>query len=73
MNPAERCNFFYYNNGITIICDSMEKVETGLFSGQMSRLLEGGALTWEAPTVMALYAAALSVLLALLFKKKGLA
>lgn len=53
--------------------DSMEKMETVLFSGQMSRLLEGGALTWEAPTVMALYAAALSVLLVLLFKKKGLA
>lgn len=29
MDPKERCNFFYYNNGITIICDSMGKIETG--------------------------------------------
>ena len=26
--PEDRNNFFYYNNGITIICDSMTKIET---------------------------------------------
>ena len=35
MDPNERCNFFYYNNGITIICDSMEKIETGVVAPGM--------------------------------------
>lgn len=28
MDPKERKNFFYYNNGITIICDKMSKINT---------------------------------------------
>ena len=28
LDPDERINFFYYNNGITIICDKMRKIET---------------------------------------------
>lgn len=28
LNADERKNFFYYNNGITIICDKMKKIET---------------------------------------------
>ena len=28
LDPEERCNFFYYNNGITIICNKMHKIET---------------------------------------------
>lgn len=28
LDPEERKNFFYYNNGITIICDKMHKIET---------------------------------------------
>lgn len=28
MDKDERKNFFYYNNGITIICDKMRKIET---------------------------------------------
>ena len=27
-NPSDRKNFFYYNNGITIICDHMSKIKT---------------------------------------------
>ena len=27
-DPDDRKNFFYYNNGITIICDKMSKIET---------------------------------------------
>lgn len=35
LDKKERPNFFYYNNGITIICDSMEKIETGVVSPTM--------------------------------------
>lgn len=35
LDEDERKNFFYYNNGITIICDSMEKIETGVISPTM--------------------------------------
>lgn len=28
LDPEERKNFFYYNNGITIICDKMSKITT---------------------------------------------
>ena len=28
LDPEERKNFFYYNNGVTIICDKMKKIET---------------------------------------------
>lgn len=36
LDDNERQNFFYYNNGITIICDSMTKIETGVVSPRMS-------------------------------------
>ena len=28
LNPKERSNFFYYNNGVTIICDKIGTIET---------------------------------------------
>lgn len=36
LDDDERVNFFYYNNGITIICDSMGKIETNLVAPMMS-------------------------------------
>lgn len=33
MSPIDRKNFFYYNNGITIICDKMDSVVTKAHSG----------------------------------------
>ena len=33
MSPTDRKNFFYYNNGITIICDKMDSVQTKAHSG----------------------------------------
>lgn len=36
LDPNERCNFFYYNNGVTIICDEMGRVDTGVVSPGMN-------------------------------------
>lgn len=36
LDSAERKNFFYYNNGITIICDKMRKIETQLSANNMN-------------------------------------
>lgn len=36
MDSEERKNFFYYNNGITIICDKMKKIETHNSNNNMS-------------------------------------
>lgn len=36
LNPDERGNFFYYNNGVTIICDEMGRIETGMVSPDMN-------------------------------------
>ena len=36
LDPEELCNFFYYNNGITIICNKMHKIETHHSSNNMS-------------------------------------
>ena len=35
LDSNERQNFFYYNNGVTIICDSMTKIETAPISSIM--------------------------------------
>ena len=36
LDPEERKNFFYYNNGITIICDRMKKIETQSSTNNMN-------------------------------------
>ena len=36
LDPEDRKNFFYYNNGITIICDKMKKIETRTSTNNMS-------------------------------------
>ncbi len=40
MEKEERKNFFYYNNGITIICDKMRKIETQASKGLMNASFE---------------------------------
>ena len=40
LDPEERVNFFYYNNGITIICDKMRKIETHPSRNNMSASFE---------------------------------
>lgn len=36
LNPEDRKNFFYYNNGITMICDKMSSVETRSFGNNIN-------------------------------------
>ncbi len=40
LEKEERKNFFYYNNGITIICDKMHKIETQASKGLMNASFE---------------------------------
>lgn len=40
LDPEERINFFYYNNGITIICDKMHKFETHPSNNNISASFE---------------------------------
>ena len=52
--------------------ESLHRAARYLYSGQISRVLDGGELTGEFAAVMAAYAVLLTALLAFLFKKKGL-
>lgn len=52
--------------------ESLDRAARYLYSGQISRVLDGGELTGEFAAIMAAYAVLLTVLLAFLFKKKGL-
>lgn len=36
LDPEDRKNFFYYNNGITMICDKMSSVETRSFGNNIN-------------------------------------
>ena len=36
LDKEERKNFFYYNNGITVICDNMSKIETSISKFNMN-------------------------------------
>lgn len=40
LDPDERKNFFYYNNGITVICDKMRKIETQPSSTNMNAIFD---------------------------------
>ena len=37
-NEEDRKNFFYYNNGITMICEQMGKINTGVFGNNSSAM-----------------------------------
>lgn len=52
--------------------ESLDCAARYLYSGQISRVLDGGELTGEFAAIMAAYAVLLTALLAFLFKKKGL-
>ena len=52
--------------------ESLDRAARYLYSRQISRVLDGGELTGEFAAIMAAYAVLLTVLLAFLFKKKGL-
>lgn len=40
LDPQERKNFFYYNNGITIICDKMGKITTQVSEHNMNAMFK---------------------------------